>query len=426
MGIEEPKLIYLTNGKIAVTGERMLIFVNENELTEQKSEIQDYVINSFKNKQDFNLQFRADINTLSVTILPTMDCNLRCTYCYADGGIDPIKLNFGDIACFLNQLISKYPDCNKINLYFAGGGEPLLNFDLINEVVNYVKQKGLIPDIKIVTNGILIQKYFDWLKENKVNLRISYDGSAQNTNRPGYNFNSNDVLIDTFKFLKKNYPPELLTVQLTVTSSNVFKMCEDVEKIILEYGIDTVKLEPVHYSFSNRSKNVSQPSPEEFTVNFLKTIDNMVSKEIKGYLDISYLSIPSTCYFCSIRNQAILSPYNLLIPCVEVIKKGLNDDVILSDDFKNINFDKISVMQQKKLYKYHSSNFPKCSNCNLVHICKINCPMRIILFSKDKPYDYNCMMSHILIPKFLERASENEKYLHIVYGDDFNKSEKCI
>jgi uncharacterized protein len=423
MSIYEPKIIKLSNS-VVVTGNKTLIFLSDEEFKNKKIQVLEQVKNSFNSIDDNGLQFRADKETLSVTIIPTTDCNLRCVYCYADGGCEKLYLNFEDVKKFIDQLHTFYSDCNKINVYFAGGGEPLLNFNLIKETIDYIHSVNLKPSIRIVTNGILVKKYFDWLKKNNVNLRISYDGYSQNKTRPGLDFDSSKILCETLIFLKNNYPLDLLSVQMTITNLNVNHMSEDVEKIMLEYGVDTIKLEPVHSSFSERSKNISSPKIEDYVFNFLKTIDSLVQKNINGYLDISCLTIPSTSYFCSIRNKTIVSPYKIMAPCVEIIKPGTKDDLILNYDLDNIDFNNIRKIQEEKLFNLHPKNYNICSNCNFVHFCKSNCPMRTIL-SNSKPNIYNCMLSKKLLPEFLERANKNDKYMAIVFGNDYKKEEVC-
>jgi radical SAM protein with 4Fe4S-binding SPASM domain len=180
----------------------------------------------------------------------------------------------------------------------------------------------------------------------------------------------------------------------------------------------------VHSSFSERSKNISSPKIEDYVFNFLKTIDSLVQKNINGYLDISCLTIPSTSYFCSIRNKTIVSPYKIMAPCVEIIKPGTKDDLILNYDLDNIDFNNIRKIQEEKLFNLHPKNYNICSNCNFVHFCKSNCPMRTIL-SNSKPNIYNCMLSKKLLPEFLERANKNDKYMAIVFGNDYKKEEVC-
>ncbi|MCK9292786.1 radical SAM protein, partial [archaeon] len=242
MGLYSPKIISLDNG-VAITGEKTLILLNKKEYIKNKSKLLEYTKNSFKNKTISNLQFKVDNNTLSFTVLPTTNCNLRCIYCYSDGGFEKKNLTFKFAKSFIDKLIDNNKTCNHININFAGGGEPLLNFKLIKKIIDYLKSRKFNLTLSMVTNGILVPKYISWLKDNSVFLRISYDGSAQKINRPGLKFNSDLKLIKTFELLKNNYSPELLGIQMTITKFNVNTLALDVFNLITKYNINTIKIE---------------------------------------------------------------------------------------------------------------------------------------------------------------------------------------
>lgn len=52
-------------------------------------------------------------------------------------------------------------------------------------------------------------------------------------------------------------------------------------------------------------------------------------------------------------------------------------------------------------------------------------PHAILQDKKEGPYEYNCRISHELIPKFLQKAADDEAYLRLVFGSDFTVSEQC-
>ena len=431
MTIFEPKIINLGD-KVVITGDKTLVFATLDEYNSNKKKIFSEVNKSFVcNLREEYAGFcgKADKETLSLTFLPTMQCNLRCTYCYADGGVSKKKLTFVDSKYVLDQMVLQYSEAKKINLFFAGGGEPLLNFELISKIVDYVKSIHLEPTIRIVTNGTKVLDYLDWLIDNKVYLRISFDGSTNSVARPGVSFNSGEKLNSVFNTLKEKYPKELLSVQMTITNANVNSMPKDVLNIIKKYNIDAIKIESVHSSLSDRSKIVKRADPKEFANKFIETLDLLVSKNITAYLDTSYLSLPGVSYFCALRNKLIVSPFGVLGSCVENINSNNENNSILwkLNHKKEINFVKIKDYQQKQLAKYYPENYLICSKCNLVHICKSNCPIRLILGKKTEgPYPYNCAISQVLIPAFFKKCAENEKYLRIVFGENFSVDEKCV
>ena len=69
-----------------------------------------------------------------VTLMPTLNCNLRCTYCYSSGGEDTNEDMSFDVAKASIDMIVKNAD-KKVKLSFHGGGEPFYTrtFDLVQE-----------------------------------------------------------------------------------------------------------------------------------------------------------------------------------------------------------------------------------------------------------------------------------------------------
>ena len=64
------------------------------------------------------------------------------------------------------------------------GGEPLMNFNFIKEIVNYVEHHLDCPRKKFIfsmtTNAILLHKYMDFLVEHDFNILVSLDGNEKN------------------------------------------------------------------------------------------------------------------------------------------------------------------------------------------------------------------------------------------------------
>ena len=413
----------------AVTAERHLAFVPAQSDDSILAKALDDARQSFETQIDTGLPFRADMDTLSITIIPTTSCNLRCIYCYSDGGNVAVDLEEQYAIDVFDSLMERYPNIHGLNLFFAGGGEPLLRIDIMKEILTYVHSRGFQPQIRLVTNGVLVPENLSWLRKNSVYLRISYDGSAQNLQRPGCNFDSNLRLKSTLSKIRDRYRSDLVSVQMTITEANVSTIADDVINMVEQYGIQTFKIEPVQTSCSQRSRNVPSPDPSLFVHSILDTLDRLVKMDAELFLDLSYLSVPSTEYFCSLRNKIVISPYSVLSPCVETIKPDeMNNMLIWQGGVpKRNDFDIIEAVQRERFDSYHPKSYPICSRCELVHICKGNCPMRLILAGKKEgPFEYNCMIAKELIPAFLKRAAKDERYMRLVFGESYNKSEECF
>lgn len=100
-----------------------------------------------------------------MTLGVTNQCNLRCKYCVYSGNFKnfrthsnkcmSLEIAVKSIDYFLKH-ISKTENYKFLTFY---GGEPLLNFDLISQVINYVKSKSNANIYySITTNGTLLDE----------------------------------------------------------------------------------------------------------------------------------------------------------------------------------------------------------------------------------------------------------------------------
>lgn len=136
----------------------------------------------------------ALVNLTQVTFEVTDACNLNCTYCcYGDlyEGYDCREnsyLSFEQIKQTLDYLAANWKQGNSetanqtvfISFY---GGEPLLNMPAIRKTIEYVEgqQYCRYRDIcySMTTNGVLLEKYMDYLVEKKIRLLVSMDGDEK-------------------------------------------------------------------------------------------------------------------------------------------------------------------------------------------------------------------------------------------------------
>lgn len=116
----------------------------------------------------------------------TQRCNFRCKYCVYSGLYayqrmhDTAEMTWETAKAAVDWFIeaSKYQDDRAITFY---GGEPLLKFDLIKKVIEYVKQKGWKASYSFTTNASLLSNLetVDYLAKNNVGLLISLDGPPE-------------------------------------------------------------------------------------------------------------------------------------------------------------------------------------------------------------------------------------------------------
>ena len=107
----------------------------------------------------------------------THNCNLRCSYCYAGPKIQRTM----DLKTALNAvdfLASQTKDCCTITFF---GGEPLLEFPLIQNVVDYTSKKyGANIGFRMSTNGTLLTKeILQFFDRHDIYFALSIDGDQR-------------------------------------------------------------------------------------------------------------------------------------------------------------------------------------------------------------------------------------------------------
>lgn len=124
------------------------------------------------------------------------NCNLRCRYCWNEAGAygsqsqKDTKMAFGVAKDAIDLLMKESGGTKDLVVDFYGG-EPLINFDLIKEVIEYCRavkdRKKINFRFLLATNGTLLDRQKGmYLIKNGVDVAVSLDGprKVQDAQRP--------------------------------------------------------------------------------------------------------------------------------------------------------------------------------------------------------------------------------------------------
>jgi uncharacterized protein len=157
---------------------------------------------------------KKQLANLSQLLFEVTDaCNLKCKYCaYGEFYCDYDKrensyMSFPMAKVMIDYFVEQWksPDNLSINqtIYVSFyGGEPLLNMKLIKQIINYIESFNLTNmnfRWSMTTNGMLLDKYMDYIAEKNFSLLISLDGNEENN---GYRVDHNGK--NSFPKVSKN------------------------------------------------------------------------------------------------------------------------------------------------------------------------------------------------------------------------------
>ncbi|MBE6740631.1 MAG: thioether cross-link-forming SCIFF peptide maturase [Ruminococcaceae bacterium] len=216
-------------------------------------------------------------------------CNLNCEYCFASQGNyhgDRALMSFETGKRALDFLVENSGTRKNLEVDFFGG-EPLMNFDVVKEMVNYArsieKEKGKNFRFTLTTNGVLIDDdVIDFCNKEMSNIVLSLDGRKEVHDRYRVDYAGNgsyDKIVPKFqKFVKargnKNY-----YMRGTFTHQNP-DFLNDI-KTMLDLGFTELSMEPVVCAKGDKNELTYDDLPIVME-QYEKLAELMLQKEKEG------------------------------------------------------------------------------------------------------------------------------------------------
>ena len=263
----------------------------------------------------------------TVTLFLTTECNLRCTYCYAEAGDRPKKTMSLDVARRGIDFVAANAartEARRFQVAFHGGGEPTVNWRTMTEALAYARREaeemGLEVAASTATNGVLSEAQVDWILANFRDVSVSMDGlpSIQDRHRvtPTGGGSSDRVLNTLRRFDAASYAYGL---RLTVTAETLPTLPDSTEFIFRNFHPARVQVEPA-YAMGRWSRSVSAET-SAFLASFraAQAAAQRLGKEIV----FSAARVPTlTNHFCAAsQDNFCLSPDGNVSACFEAFSE---------------------------------------------------------------------------------------------------------
>ncbi|WP_201113241.1 radical SAM/SPASM domain-containing protein [Dysgonomonas sp. Marseille-P4677] len=333
------------------------------------------------------------------TIIPSYDCNFRCSYCIeniiSEKGTGWSKKTFtkemADKAFDAMTVINPHMEFkNKQILLY--GGEPLLKEN--KEIVTYIVKKGyeLGYKFKAITNGYEIEHFQDLLSSDMLyTLQITIDGNKFWHDQRRYHYSDGG----TFDRIIKNVGIALehgVGVGIRInTDKNNLESINELKQLFENLGYYNYKnLFSVHVGWLQDTEQESQKVDKNNNIQFfsfkelnieLKSRDIEVSDPSNNLFNNLYHAISRKTHItlnptgCSAQSGAyVFGPEGYIYNCLEVVGRK---EYILGDFSENhtINWDDEN---KNRWHSTHIATIPKCSNCKYALLCHGGCPLKTI------------------------------------------------
>lgn len=372
--------------------------------------------------QTLNVDFFKNvlINTIGVDLIN--GCNLDCTYCFISASSKRKKVlskdKFLDILNFLKN-VKKHP----LTFYFAGAGEPTLNFKLIKQLPMLCKENGFENCFfDLTTNGtILTQEMINFFKHNKFEINISLDGNERinNLSRVYHNgkgsfndiFNNikllkeNDIefsckttvlpnnqnLLEVFLFFEENKIKFVFTIATNSFDNHFIPKIDDLNNFAEQMNLITKK-----YKELIKKNNIIYSKK---IINDIKRIHYADASEIAcvGSREGLYIDIEGDIFSCSYNTSS--------------------KELSVGDIYKGINYEKIV---ENGWYAKPVDSYSACKDCWMKHLCSGSCFAIKWLENKntDEPSEYLCKTYNIYWSSIIKLYIQ--VYPEIVSGNNIN------
>lgn len=220
-----------------------------------------------------------DTDIRAVSLNMAQGCNLRCTYCFAGDGDYGNKgmMSFETATAVLSQLAAG-KDRFRVTFF---GGEPMLNYGVIQKVVEWCEtQPGTRYSFAITTNGTLLSKEkLEWMREKRFSMTLSYDGKGlQKKQRLTKDGGDSETMVERklAAFGTQLDSLRSLILRATITRENI-GLLEDA--ILSTLTSQNLRLAVSHHATALRQMQFTEEDIDHLAAVYKRVVDRLVATE---------------------------------------------------------------------------------------------------------------------------------------------------
>lgn len=319
--------------------------------------------------QELCQEYGASINspyTYHLTLLPSLDCNLRCWYCFEKHiqGSHLTAENSQAILEYIKQLFSRNPELNYLNVELFGG-EPLLYFKeelypLLSQIKQYVTARQKRVSFFFVTNAVCITPdTLPLFNDLNATFQISIDGYKDRHDQikfiPETKEGTYDNMVRTIYMLTEQMENTYINLRINYDDETLPYMKDLIKDLI---DVNRRKI-GIHLERVWQTGTFMNYDNEE-----LKSIINLWM--LNGF-KVSYMNMARRSYSCkaSVRNQCVISYDGAVYKCSSRDFTTEHQDGVLSPA-GNIHWNQPKLDKRLSIVTYDND---LCRKCKFLPLC---------------------------------------------------------
>ncbi len=355
-------------------------------------------------KEEIDLKQQDDeVKNRKISLMMNVsnDCNLRCKYCYADGGTYGGKHSLMKMETAIKTIDVMYKYFDEIAAITFFGGEPTLNIKVIQNFCNYLDtlfKNGKIintPTLGMVTNGIIhTSDVIETVKRYNILVTISVDGTKEINDQLRVHPDGSgtfDEIKEAF-FLFKEHTGRTPDIEATFTQlhlDNGLNLMGLTDYLTKEFnfryntGVIADVLVPKEHPLY-----ISHKFDDIFLKAASESIDSLATGSLRGSFHFIEGLVPlitkkPSAYLCPIGiTTYAISVDGDIYPChLFVNKPEFKMGNVYTVDFENPDEKYLNVFNNLSQYIKKDNN-PICRKCWARGLCK-GCPASMYFMTGD-------------------------------------------
>lgn len=330
------------------------------------------------------------------------DCNLRCKYCFAgQGGYGQWRMlmPFDVARRGVDFLIAHSGPREHCELDFFGG-EPLLNWHVVQQTIDYVhtQEKKHHKKIKmsLTTNGLLLDEAkVKYLTENHISLILSLDGRKEmhDRMRPGvHGEGTYDRIVKNLQYCVQHRNGEEYYVRGTFTRYNLDFTTDVID--MLDHGFDAVSMEPV-VGEDTEEYSIKKEDLPRVKEEYDRLAKLFIQREEEGrpffffHFNMDLWKgpcLPKRLRGCGAGHEYLaVVPNGDIYPCHQFVGR---EGYVLGNVYEGLK----NMKMMHDFRANHVFSKPTCVDCWAKFFCSGGCHANNESFAGDihKPYDITC------------------------------------